>query len=173
MFDFMLLAAQAAGYATSTYARKARERYSRLGDELDRQQIQLQMQQEQLASTEQAYYSSEKLRDVMASQRALFAARGQMGGQGSNLMASQQSQRLHAADEQARQLSLSFRKHQIESYQRLMGLNRVARNSERRMKNVGQAFDVFSGNALESFLGGGSNKSTSLNNTKIGKWFGF
>ncbi len=150
----MLLAAQAAGYATSLYARKQQERISRRGDEIDRQQLQLQMAQEQLAGTEQAYYSTEKLRDVMATQRALYASRGQQSGQGSAFMVGQASQRSYNAEENARQISMSFRKHQIESMQRLVGLNRTARNAGRQAKNMGQAWDMLSYGALATFLGG-------------------
>jgi len=167
--DMMLLAAQAGGYASSLYARKQQERIARKGDEMDRQQLQLQLQQEQLASTEQSFYNTEKLRDVMATQRALFAARGQQAGQGSNFMIGQASQRAYNAEESARQLSMSFRKHQLESKQRLIGLNRTARNAERRAKDIGEAWDMLSYGALSEFLSGSSDP-TKINIKKTTKF---
>ena len=149
---YILLAAQAAGYATSIYGQKKAERYTRLGEELDKQERQLQMQQEQLAGQEQSLYSSEKLRDVMASQRALAAARGVQSGQGSNLALSEQSQRLHGADERARQLSQSFRKHQLESYDRLYKLNSSGRNVKRRADRFVQGMNLLSYNPLTEKL---------------------
>ena len=149
---YILLAAQAAGYATSIYGQKKAERYTRLGEELDKQERQLQMQQEQLAGQEQSLYSSEKLRDVMASQRALAAARGVQSGQGSNLALSEQAQRLHGADERARQLSMSFRKHQLDSYNRLYSLNSAGRNVKRRADRFVQGMNLLSYNPLTEKL---------------------
>ena len=149
---YILLAAQAAGYATSIYGQKKAERYTRLGEELDKQERQLQMQQEQLAGQEQSLYSSEKLRDVMASQRALAPARGVQSGQGSNLALSEQAQRLHGADERARQLSMSFRKHQLDSYNRLYSLNSAGRNVKRRADRFVQGMNLLSYNPLTEKL---------------------
>lgn len=149
---YILLAAQAAGYATSLYANKRAEKYTRMGEELDRQERQLQMQQESLAASEQSLYSSEKLREVMASQRALAAARGVQSGQGSNLAISEQSQRLHAADERARQLSISFRKHQLDSYNRLYSLNAAGRNQKRRADRFVQGMNMLSFNPMSQKL---------------------
>ncbi len=151
-FAYILLAAQAAGYATSIYGNKRAERYTRAGEDLDRQQRELQMQQEALAGSEQSLYSSEKLRDVMASQRALAASRGVQSGQGSNLAISERSQRLHGADERARQLSQSFRKHQLESYDRLYKLNSSGRNVKRRADRFVQGMNLLSYNPLTEKL---------------------
>ena len=149
---YMLLAAQAAGYAASIYGRKQQERYTRMGENLDRQERELQMQQESIASSEQSLYSSEKLRDVLASQRAIAASRGVQAGQGSNLAISEQSKRLQGADERARQLSQSFRKHQMESYNRLHSLNQAGRNVKRRADRFSQGINLLSFNPLTEKL---------------------
>jgi hypothetical protein len=149
---YMLLAAQAAGYATSLYGKKQQERYTRMGEELDRQERQLAMEQESLASSEQGLYSSEKLRDVMASNRALNAARGVQSGQGSNLALSERNIRTHNADERARQLSMSFRKHQMDSYNRLYSLNASGRNVKRRADRFVQGMNLLSFNPLTEKL---------------------
>lgn len=149
---YILLAGQAAGYASSIYGKKRAERYTRMGEELDRQQRELTMQQETLASTEQAVLSSERLREVMATQRAIAGARGVQAGQGSNLAISEQSQRLQAADERARQLSLSFRKQQMDSYNRLYKLNAGGRNATRRADRFLQGMNLLSFNPLTEKL---------------------
>lgn len=149
---YILLAAQAAGYATSIYGQKQQERYTRAGEQLDKQERQLQMQQEALAASEQSAYSSERLREVMASQRALNAARGVQSGQGSNLALSEQNIRLQNADERARQLSQSFRKHQMESYDRLYSLNQSGRNVKRRADRFVQGMNLMSFNPLSQKL---------------------
>ena len=149
---YILLAAQAAGYATSVYGQKRAEKYTRAGDQLDRQERELQMQQEALASSEQALQSSERLREVMASQRALAAARGVQSGQGSNLAIANRSLSVYNADERARQLSMSFRKHQMESYDRLYSLNAGGRNVKRRADRFVQGMNLLSTNPLTEKL---------------------
>jgi len=151
-FAFMLLAAQAAGYAASVYGRKQEERYRRMGENLDRQERELQMSQEALASTEQAEANTERLREVMASSRALNAARGIQSGQGSNLALAERNVRTYNADERARQLSLSFRKHQMESYNRLYSLNQAGRNVKRRADRFVQGMNLLSYNPLTENL---------------------
>lgn len=149
---YILLAAQAAGYASSIYGQKKVEQYTRSGDQLDRQERELSMQQQVLASSEQALQNSERLREVMASQRALAAARGVQSGQGSNLAIANRSVTLHNADERARQLSMSFRKHQLDSLNRLYGLKTEGRNVKRRADRFVQGMNLLSTNPLTNKL---------------------
>jgi hypothetical protein len=149
---YMLLAGQAVGYAASIYGKKQEERYTRAGEQLDRQERQLQMEQEQLASQEQSLYSSERLREVMSSQRALAAARGVQSGQGSNMALAQRDIRTYNADERARQLSMSFRKHQMDSYNRLYSLNQAGRNVGRRADRFVQGMNLLNYNPLTEKL---------------------
>jgi len=160
----MLLGAMAAGHGLDVYQSKRKERYTRMGEDLERREMQLQMQQEQLASSEQSLFQSEQLREVLATQRVLAASRGQMSGAGSNLAVSQSSIRAFNADEHARELSQSFRKHQFESSQRLQGLNRTARNQERRFSNIAKGVNLLSVNELYS------NKSSMKNAKRKSKW---
>ncbi len=145
-YQFMMMGAQAAGVALEIYQGKRRERYTRMGEELERNEMRLQMQQEQLASSEQSLFASEQLRDILATQRALAASRGQISGAGSNLANAQSSIRAFNADEHARELSQTFRKHQFESAERLQNINRIARNQERRFGNIAKGVSLISGN---------------------------
>ncbi len=147
-YNYMLMGAMAAGHGLDIYQGRRQERYTRMGEELERDEMRLQMQQEQLASSEQSLFQGEQLREIMATQRALAASRGQLSGAGSNLAISQSSVRAFNADEHARELSQSFRKHQYESAQRLQGINRVARNQERRFGNIAKGINLASTNEM-------------------------
>lgn len=115
-FPFMLLATQAAGIGMNLYARnKAKKyeemgmQYSRMGAQLEANEMGLRMEQEVLASKEQSLISTENLREVLASQRAIFASRGTKAGQGSAHGVQEKSIRTYNADERARKLSLDFK----------------------------------------------------------------
>ena len=164
-YQFMLMGAMAAGAALDLYQSKRRERYTRMGEELERNEMRLQMQQEQLASSEQSLFQGEQLRDILATQRALAASRGQLSGAGSNLAVSQASIRAFNADEHARQLTQTFRKNQFESAQRLQGINRTARNQERRFSNIAKGVNLAS-----SFADGGSFSDWQKTSKRKAKW---
>jgi hypothetical protein len=135
-FPFLLFAVQAAGIAMNMYQRKQQEQSSNMGAEADRRELQLQFKREQLASSEESLANTERLRDVMATQRAMYAARGQQAGQGSPVAIAARSQNLYQADERARQLSLSFRKYQTEAQQRLIAIGQKARRTERKTQDL-------------------------------------
>ncbi len=152
-FPFMVMGAMAAGAALDIYQSKRKERFTRMGEQIERDEMRLQMQQEQLASSEQSLFQGEQLRDILATQRALAASRGQLSGVGSNRAISESSIRAFNADEHARELSQSFRKHQYESAQRLQGLNRLARNTERRYSNIAKGINLAGGFAQAGSFG--------------------
>ena len=102
----LLLASQAAGLATNLWATKRANQFDALGTKMQQRELDMRMQQEQLASSQESLMGMEKLRDVMSSQRAIFAARGQTGG-GSNYFVGQNSVRAFNEDENARK-SVSY-----------------------------------------------------------------
>jgi hypothetical protein len=146
--QFLLLAAQAAGIGLDMYQQRRQERYANKGADIEINELGLQMEKEQLASSEEALANTERLREVMASQRALYAARGQKVGQGSPVAIAQRDINTFSVDERARQLSMSFRKHQIESKQRLIGLEKKARKSERKTKQFMSGLNLLNFNSL-------------------------
>jgi hypothetical protein len=161
-FNFLLLGAQAAGIGLNMYQRRREARYQNKADDLsnqgadiDIQNLGLQFEKEQLASTEEAVNNMDRLRDTLATQRAIFASRGQKAGQGSAQTIGQGQIRAQGYDERARQLSLGFRKYELESQKRLIGLgktargiNKTARRSERRTQNFMQGLNLLNFNSI-------------------------
>ena len=153
-FNFLLLGAQAAGIGLNMYQRRKEQRYQNMGADIEIQDLGLQLQKEQLASSEEAVANMERLRDTLATQRAIYAARGQKVGQGSPVSLMQGQIRAQSYDERARQLSMGFRKYELESKQRLIGLNKTARKSERRTKDFMQGLNLLNFNSI---IGGALN----------------
>ncbi|HHT9129275.1 MAG TPA: hypothetical protein ACFYEC_00230 [Candidatus Brocadiaceae bacterium] len=147
-FQFLLLGAQAAGIGLNMYQRRKEQRYQNVGADIEIQDLGLQMQKEQLASTEEAVANMERLRETLATQRAIYASRGQKVGQGSPVAIAQGQIRAQGYDERARQLSMGFRKYELESKQRLIGLNKQARRSERRTKDFMQGLNLLNFNSM-------------------------
>lgn len=114
-FPMMLMAAQAAGQAVNIWQTSQASRTVGLGVSLDRQQLDLRMQQETLLSTERALQNSEQLRNVLSSQAAIMGARGQMPGVGSAQAIQQGALKEYGADERVRKMNLSFKKSQLEA----------------------------------------------------------
>lgn len=145
---YLLIGAQAAGYGASVYAKKQSERYVRQAEELDAQQRRLQFEQESLSSLETADVNLMRLRETLATNRAVAGARGV---QGSNAQL-QQNLRLYNADERARQLSLSFRKAQMDTVNRLYSLKSAGRNVQRRQDRFTKGINLLNFTPLTSKL---------------------
>jgi hypothetical protein len=191
MLPYMLMASQAAGIGMNMYAQRRAEKMTRLGEKLDLMGLQNQLQtgamqfetaqlqldtrmkEEQLAFTQQALFDTERLREVMATQRALFSARGQMPGVGSAGAISNKSVNAFNADERARDLSQLFAKNRLNNQKSLLKLQKSAFDTDIRSKMVGinvgragrkaqaganlmmQGFNMFSFNSMgESPFGG-------------------
>ena len=82
----------------------------------------------------------------MATQQAMFAAQGISGHPA--FAAGQGNIRNYNADEQARKLSLSFRKHQSETAQRLRQINLYASKDKRTMDIIGKSLNLMNFNGL-------------------------
>jgi len=139
-FPYLLLAMQGAGIAANLYSqdkqRRAQNkaldqqsRFSDIGYEIADKELGFRMEQEQLASTERSIFDLENLREVMASNRALTSARGQMPGVGSAGSVSNRNINLYNQDQKARQLSEGFKKFQMESNSRLLRLNQTTKKA--------------------------------------------
>jgi hypothetical protein len=145
-YSFLLFAAQAGGFAANVWGRKKQERYTNWGAQMERNELSLQLQKEQLASTEEAIANTERLGEVLATQRAIFASRGVQSGQGSARALATKQIGTYNADERARQLSMSFRKHQIESTNRISKMNQSARRAERKTANFMEGINLMNFN---------------------------
>lgn len=143
----LLLASQAAGLATNLWATKRANQLDILGTKMQQRELDMRMQQEQLASSQESLMGMEKLRDVMSSQRAIFAARGQTGG-GSNYFIGQNSVRAFNEDENARKLSLGFKQYYNKATQNLLGLESEGRKSARNFKAAAKGLNMMSFNSF-------------------------
>jgi hypothetical protein len=148
VLQFLLLGAQAAGLGINMWAERRAEKFTRIGEELDKAQIQTRMQEEKLAFTQKSLYDLNRLREIQAMQRAVFGARGQAPGVGSAGALQTRSENLFNADVKARKLSQTIRQNQLQSQIYGMNIAKVGRNFQRRNKRLTQAVNMFSFNAL-------------------------
>lgn len=152
----MLLASQAAGLATNLWATSRANKFDSLGTYMQQRELDLQMQQQQLISTQESLVGLQRLTDIMSSQRAIFAARGQTPG-GSNYFIGQNSIRDYNSDEEARKLSSGFKKHYLRASQNLMGLELTGRKSARNFDMMEKGLNMMSFNSFNSSSGFGIN----------------
>ncbi len=151
----MLMASQAAGIGMNMYSQRRAEKMARIGEKLDLMGLQNQLQtgamqfetaqlqldtrmkEEQLAFTQQALFDTERLKEVMATQRALFSARGQMPGVGTAAAISNKSLSAFSADERTRNLSQLFRKNQLNNQKSLLKIQKSAFDTQIRSNMAG------------------------------------
>lgn len=146
--EMMILGAQGAGMLLSMYGDSQSRKMLRLGADLEQRELGLRMEQEQLASTEQAVQNSEQLRQVMASNRAIMGARGQMPGVGTAQSLMQNDMRAFDADETARKISLSYRQAEIKSRMALTKMNLYSDLGKIGAKQAERGINMLSTNAL-------------------------
>lgn len=172
-----MLAAKAAGLGINMYQQRKAKKYEERADALDKAayaidmqglqanqaELDLRMQQEQLASTEQSLFATEQLREILASQRAMFAARGQAPVK----ELEQSSTRAYSADERAREFNLSGKQLAIKGQKnavegnrfnisqalRMMDVKKAGRKDKRRAELFKKTFNSFSMNELDSMFG--------------------
>ena len=207
MIQYVLLAAQAAGLAANIWqtnkqnkmdsiATRLQQQYLGMRTQVQQRQLEIntqqqqneldmRMEQESLVSAQESVADLERLRDVMSTQRAIVAARGQ-SMQGSNYFIGQHTVQGFNADEQARKLSLGFRKYYFKANQNLLGIEQKigsnllelgnninstllgmgakARKGQRQGELYKQAFNMMSSNSFGSLFDSGG----SVNNV-VGK----
>jgi hypothetical protein len=155
MLQFLLMGAQAAGIGLNMWAERRAEKFTRIGEELDKAQVQTRMQEEKLAYTQKSLVDLNRLREVQAMQRAMFGARGQLPGVGSAGALQTRSENLFNADVRAKQFSQTIKQNQLQSQIYGMNINKQGRNLQRRTKRLTQFANMFSFNALgQNPLGG-------------------
>lgn len=149
---FILLAAQAAGFGGSLYAGRQQNKFNKMQYELNTQEMGLRLNQERLQSTEATLFNTERLRETLASQRAIFATKGQLSGQGSAHFTGEKSVRAFTADERAKALSQGFREHSMKHKTSLLKVKMLGQKAQRRNNQLLQGMDMFSFNS--PFMGG-------------------
>ena len=121
-YQYLLMGAQAAGYATSIWGTTQANKMLGIGAQLDKEALDLRMQQNTLASTEQAIANQERLREAVGLQAAIFAARGQQGGTGTAGALQTKTLTEFGREERARQLNLLFSNNNIKGQKAAIGM---------------------------------------------------
>lgn len=129
-YQAILLGAQAAGFGANLYAAYNQKKMSQYGIEVERGELGLRRQEEELSYAEANLESLKTLQEVLATQRAISGARGQMPGVGSSLAAANKAQAAQAADERARKLTKDFRTSQLDSMNRLLNIKKAGVRGE-------------------------------------------
>jgi hypothetical protein len=147
-FPYLLLATQAAGIGLNLYANKQQNKIEGLGYKLEEGQLNLRMQQELLVASQQQLGDLTRLQENMATQRAVFAARGTNAGQGSARTIMEASGRAYREDERARKLNTDFRRNYIDSLKRLQRIEHAGLKSNRAAKQLQSGLNMFSFNEI-------------------------
>ena len=107
--ELFLLSMQAAGAVSDMMGASSQVRAGRAGTKLELATVETRLAEERLSSAMSAVGAMQALRQNLASQRAILAARGQAGDAGTGLFAGVQSQVQHSAGEQVRRMNLLSR----------------------------------------------------------------
>lgn len=123
-YQAILLGAQAAGMGANLYAAYNQKKSAKYAIETERGELGLRRSQEELSFAESNLESLRELQEVLASQRAIMGARGQMPGVGSSLAAANKAIAAQGSDERARKLTKDFRNAQLDSMNRLLNIKK-------------------------------------------------
>ncbi len=147
-FPYLLLAAQAAGVGLNLYANRQQNKIEGLGYNIDEGQLNTRMQQELLVASQQQLSELGNLEETLATQRAMFAARGTNAGQGTARTIMEASSKAYQEDQRARNLNTDFRKNYIESLKRLQRIERAGLKSTRGAQLAQFGLNMFSFNEV-------------------------
>ena len=147
-YKAILLGAQAAGVATNLFAESRANKTSRLGYDIDQRELQLRMQEEELAFTQANTANLERLRETLSTQNAILGARNQLPGQGSALAIQNKSLENFSADKTALRLSQAFRKSQLKGLERLAGIKQASSRIESGNKLLASGLNMFNANEI-------------------------
>ena len=128
--EVFLLGMQAIG-AIADYAGTRNEiKTGRQGAQLEQSMIQTRLEQERLASSQDTLFAMQDLRKNLASQRAIFAARGQRADTGTALALGQESKRNVSADAQIKRMNLLTREATLRAQGALSGLHQLSSETQ-------------------------------------------
>lgn len=166
---YVLMAAQAIGLGLELYGQRQERRMAKLGRRIERDELNLRMEQERLASSEESLRSLEDLREVMAYQRAYYGATGANPGAGSAKAIEQKQLRAFGADERARELNLKFSQANLLSKQKLLTIQKATQNMKMGAELFQSSFNRLGINDLFGNLGLQDRFRTSASNVPQGR----
>lgn len=150
-FNYFLLGGQAIGLGLQQVGANKASSLARRGTRLEQGQVDLRMQQERLLATQQTVEATENLRAIMASQRAIQSARGQMPGVGSAGAVEQGNLRAYMQDERKRALQSNYTQQQLSAQKQLLGLNNATAQSSIYGDLANKSFENIPFNSLIGF----------------------
>ena len=128
--EAFLVSMQAAGAISDIIGTRQQQGLGRAGSEVEQAQINTRMEEERVASALRSLDAMKQLRMTMASQRAIFAARGQKAGAGSAFSISQASVREFQSDERVRKMNLITRQGTLRAAGVLSGMHQLSSETQ-------------------------------------------
>lgn len=153
---------QAAGAIGDILGTSAQQGTLRKGAEVQRANIESSIAEQQLAASLAAVDSMKALRQVLASQRAMFGARGQNPGAGSAAIAGATAVVEAGVDERIRRMNLLSREHNLRAQSSLVGLHALAGETQLGQALSNRLFQQIPFSELAKTVG--EKKGTNANN---------
>lgn len=129
--EIFLLGMQAAGNIMDFMGTEQEKRLGRMGTQVEQSQIQTRLEQERTSAAMASLDAMTQLRQTLATQRAVYAARGTDTSTGNAFFFGQQSLRNFNSDERIRRMNLLSREADLRAAGVLSGMHQLA--SETRM----------------------------------------
>ena len=128
--ELFLLGMQAVGAISDAAGTRGEVRRGRAGTELELAQIEFRLEQERAASAQGSLDAMQALRQNLATQQAIFAARGTSGKAGSAASVANKSVQNFGADERTRRMNLLSREAGLRATQTLTGFHQLSSETQ-------------------------------------------
>ena len=153
---------QAAGAIGDIIGTGSQQKVLRRGAELQQANIENSIAEQQLAASLAAVDSMKALRQLLATQRAIFGARGQNPGAGSAAIATGTAVHEAGVDERIRRMNLLAREHNLRAQSSLVGLHALAGETQLGQQLSQRLFQQIPFSELQKTVG--EKKGTNANN---------
>lgn len=125
-----LLGMQAVGAIADVAGTRGQIRAGRAGTQLEQAQIENRLEQERAASTQGSIDAMQQLRQNLATQQAIFAARGTRGTAGSAASIASKSIQNFSTDERVRRMNLLSREAGLRATNTLTGMHQLSSETQ-------------------------------------------
>lgn len=148
----LLMAAQAAGMITDYIGTRQQIMWGRMGQKLEQASITANIAMTKLQAEQQSLAAMQDLRQTLASQNAIFAARGTRAGVGTTLAIANKSVGNFNADERMRRMNLLSREAELRASGALSGLHQLASESQLGQALGKRLFNQLPGSSIGDFM---------------------
>ena len=167
--EIFLLSLQAAGAIGDMIGTNAQSSILRKGAELEQSTIETRLNEERLAFSLASVDAMKALRQTLASQRAIFAARGTNPGAGSAITAAYESTTNASADERVRTMNLLSREASLKAQSNLAGLHALAGQTQLGQQLSQRLFQKIPFSELQKSVGDTSKPKSEKPSSSIGE----